>query len=173
MPTLMHGDPIDQFELTLESIDVGCTRTTTDGFSSAATEAIESPAIGSSLRVEGLSLSDVPVELEPTAADIEAAATGITVGAHAIASYGSVLIESTTDGDELISLFPPKQIAVVPASRISGSMSAAFEWLKDAFDAGRDSFVFVTGTSATADMGATVEGVHGPEAVHVIIVEDR
>lgn len=169
----MPGDPVDQLESTLESINVGCTRTTTDGFTDVVEAETESPAIGSPLRLEGLSLSEVPVELEPTPADIETAATGITVGAHAIASYGSVLIESTSDGDELISLFPPKQIAVLPASRISGSMSAAFEWLEGAFDAGRGSFVFVTGTSATADMGATVEGVHGPEAVHVIIVEDR
>lgn len=173
MREMMSGDPVDQFESTLESIDVGCTRTTTDGFTEAIHAEIEPPAIGSPLRLERVSLGELPVELQPTSTDIETAATGITVGAHAIASYGSVLIESTADGDELVSLFPPRQLAVVPASRISGTMSAAFEWLNDAFDAGRDSFVFVTGTSATADMGATVEGVHGPEAVHVIVVEDR
>jgi L-lactate dehydrogenase complex protein LldG len=31
-------------------------------------------------------------------------------------------------------------------------------------------FVFITGPSATADMGPLVRGVHGPHRLHVIVV---
>jgi L-lactate dehydrogenase complex protein LldG len=31
-------------------------------------------------------------------------------------------------------------------------------------------FVFITGPSATADMGPLVRGVHGPHRQHVIVV---
>jgi len=30
-----------------------------------------------------------------------------------------------------------------------------------------------TGPSATADMGALVRGAHGPERVHVLLIDDR
>jgi L-lactate dehydrogenase complex protein LldG len=33
------------------------------------------------------------------------------------------------------------------------------------------SFVFVTGPSATADMGPLVRGVHGPHQLHIIVLE--
>ena len=34
----------------------------------------------------------------------------------------------------------------------------------------RRSFVFVTGPSATADMGPLVRGVHGPHRLHILLV---
>jgi len=61
---------------------------------------------------------------------------------------------------------------VLQASDLRRDLESAFEWLADEFDAGRDSLVFETGPSATGDMGALVQGVHGPSEVHVIVVED-
>jgi L-lactate dehydrogenase complex protein LldG len=52
----------------------------------------------------------------------------------------------------------------------SGQSGARF---LDDFDGGLDSAVLATGISATADMGATVYGVHGPRAVHAIVITDR
>ncbi|MFW5900663.1 MAG: LUD domain-containing protein, partial [Halodesulfurarchaeum sp.] len=48
-----------------------------------------------------------------------------------------------------------------------------FERLEAEFTAGDLSGILATGPSATADMGATVHGVHGPSEVHVIVVTDR
>ena len=169
----MDDAAIATLEVMLEDINVGCSVTPAEEFVTTLTSVLDPPAIGSPLRIEGVSLEEVPVEVKPTAAEMSAATTGVTQGVLAIASYGTIGIESTADGDELMSLFPPRQVAVVPASCIHESMSAAFEWLSDAFAAGQDSIVFVTGNSATADMGATVEGVHGPAEVHAVVVEDR
>ena len=52
-------------------------------------------------------------------------------------------------------------------------MPAAFDRLAEEFDAGLDSQVLATGPSATGDMGSLVRGVHGPQEVHVAILEDR
>lgn len=162
---------LSQFESSLSAIGVTCTRTTVDRFQSDLTSLVDEPAIGVPLRIEDLSMEDTTVNREPSSDDLRNAETGVTAAAFGIASYGTVGIESTADGDELVSLFPPQQVAVVPASRIQPSMDDTFAFLSEAFDAGRDSVVFVTGNSATADMGATVEGVHGPAKVHVLIVE--
>jgi L-lactate dehydrogenase complex protein LldG len=61
----------------------------------------------------------------------------------------------------------------VAASDIEPGVKAAYERLGDAAEAGQDTHVLATGPSATADMGALVEGVHGPHEVHVIVLEDR
>jgi L-lactate dehydrogenase complex protein LldG len=49
-------------------------------------------------------------------------------------------------------------------------MPEAFDWLGDEFRAKRDSVVLATGPSATADMGALVQGAHGPKTVDIILV---
>jgi L-lactate dehydrogenase complex protein LldG len=89
----------------------------------------------------------------------------------AIASYGTVAIESSAAGDEPVSLFPERHVAVVREEDIVWGMDEAFARLGEEFDAGRDSVVFATGASATADMGAMIEGVHGPAEVHVVVLD--
>jgi len=89
-----------------------------------------------------------------------------------IAGLGTVVVQSRRRGDEPVSLFPERHVVVLQASDLRRDLESAFEWLADEFDAGRDSLVFETGPSATGDMGALVQGVHGPSEVHVIVVED-
>jgi L-lactate dehydrogenase complex protein LldG len=97
----------------------------------------------------------------------------VTPAAFAVAEYGSLAIRSRPDGDEPVSLYPERHVAVVAASDVLPDMDAAFERLAASFGRGEDSVVFATGPSATGDMGALVEGVHGPREVHVVVVEDR
>lgn len=169
----MDAESVDRFGEQLSVVGASSIRTTADQFPSMVTEAISSPAVGAPLRIDGLTLDDTPVTLDPSPADLVAAETGVTAAFLGIAESGTVAIESTADGDELISLYPHRHVVVVPASRLYDSLDEALSHVAVAFEAGRDSLVFVTGTSATADMGATVEGVHGPGEVIVIIVEDR
>jgi L-lactate dehydrogenase complex protein LldG len=49
-------------------------------------------------------------------------------------------------------------------------MAAAFEWLGEVLRETRGSAVLATGPSATADMGALVQGAHGPKEVHVVVI---
>ncbi|WP_435333928.1 LUD domain-containing protein [Haloarchaeobius sp. TZWWS8] len=134
--------------------------------------AVETPAIGVPLPFADVSLPSA-VDRELTPAALAAAETGVTPARLGIAEHGSVLIRSASEGDEPVSLYPNRHVAVVAASDLVDDNRAALDWLADEFAAGRTSYVFATGPSATADMGGLVNGVHGPNEVHVVVVSDR
>lgn len=158
-----------------KSASAVCTveRTTAGEVAAAITDAVEQPAVGTPLPYEGVSLSETPVETTVTPRDIERAATGVTPVSFAIAEYGSIVIPSTPEGSELLSLYAPRHVAVVAASDIEPGMDAAYERISSEEGGRPQSQVVATGASATADMGTLVQGVHGPHDVHVIVVEDR
>lgn len=227
----MDTDHIDTFEAELAALDVGLTRTDAAGFPAALADAVERPAVGVELPQAGVSLSDADVTADPTPAALDDAATGVTAAALGVADYGTVVVRPTGAGEEPVSLFPERHVAVLAASDLVAEMPAALEALSDAFGAGpatetgdgdtddpdpdpdrrsnpdqgssrrsnpdQDSdrrsnpdseasaatdggsagtpgdAILATGPSATADMGALVQGVHGPRTVHVVLVEDR
>jgi L-lactate dehydrogenase complex protein LldG len=161
------------FEAALDGIGVGATRTDAAGFADALSEVVEAPAVGTALPFEGVSLADSDVVVDPTPGQLADARTGVTPASFAVADLGSVAVRSRAAGDEPVSLYPPRHVAVVAESDVLPDLPAAFDRLARTFEAGRDSLVFATGASATADMGAMVEGVHGPSEVHVVVVTDR
>ncbi|RQG93357.1 LUD domain-containing protein [Natrarchaeobius chitinivorans] len=168
----MTTDTVGRFERELESLDVGLSRARAVDARRAIETVLENPSIGVGLPFDGVSLP-AEVETEPTPADLIDARTGVTPARFAIAEYGTVAIESRTAGDEPVSLYPERHVAVVAESDVVSDLSAGFGRIADAFAAGEDSLVFATGRSATADMGDLVHGVHGPGEVHVIVLEDR
>ncbi|MCT9094462.1 LUD domain-containing protein [Haloarchaeobius sp. HME9146] len=139
---------------------------------SAIAAAVDAPAVGTPLPFEGVGLPE-PVGTDPSPSDLADAETGVTPARLGVAALGSILIRSTPEGDEPVSLYPNRHVAVVAASALVDGTRDAVDWLADEFESGRDSYVFATGPSATADMGGLVEGVHGPNEVHVIVIEDR
>ncbi|WP_335998879.1 LUD domain-containing protein [Halorientalis halophila] len=147
-------------------------RTAAADASEALAEAIEPPAIGTAIPHDGVSLPD-SVETDLSPSDLESAATGVTPAALGIAEYGTVTIPSGAAGDELVSLYTPRHVAVVAASDVVPDMAAAYERLSEDFAAGADTQILSTGPSATADMGTLVQGVHGPSETHVVLLEDR
>lgn len=161
---------VTDFESSLDELDVEMTRADKTGFQEVLADVVSTPAVGTPLPFEGISLAETSVTLDPTPAELEAARTGVTPVGMAIASYGTLAVQSTADGVEPVSLFPDRHVAVLRERDLIADMDGAFEWLESEFDAGRDSCVFATGASATADMGELVEGVHGPAEVHVIVV---
>lgn len=167
----MTAEAITAFESSLDGLDVETTRTDGDGFREALTDALREPAVGTPLPFEGISLDDIPVTLDPTPAELESARTGVTPVRMAIASLGTLAVQSDIDGAEPVSLYPDRHVAVLRERDLLSGMDEAFSWLTSEFDAGQDSWVFATGASATADMGKMVEGVHGPAEVHVIVLE--
>lgn len=167
----MAAETVAEFESSLDGLDVETTRTDSDGFHEALDEVLLEPAVGAPLPFEGVSLDGTPVTLDPTPAELESAKTGVTPVGMGIASYGTLAVQSTPEGIEPVSLYPDRHVAVLCERDLCAGMSEAFSWLSSEFDAGRDSVVFATGASATADMGEMVHGVHGPAEVHVIILE--
>lgn len=117
---------------------------------------------------------DLPnsVDTDPTPANLDAAATGVTAARLAIADYGTVVLEADAAGSESISLFPERHVAVVRADDVVPGMREAIERLGGRLRDGA-SAVLATGPSATADMGDLVIGAHGPREVEIVLLEER
>lgn len=169
----MPSEIIPQFESSLSEIDVHQSRTTSAAFQQELKQILLKPAVGVPIRFEDISLDETTITTTPTPEELKNAKTGLTTAELGIASYGSLVIEDTPDGAESVSLFPDLHVAIIRASDIVESMSAAFERLGPLIRNEGSSVILETGPSATADMGALVHGAHGPETVHVIIITDR
>lgn len=146
--------------------------TTADEFERVLADVIEKPAVGTPLSFEGVSLAETPVNTTFSPSELEQATTGVTPATLGISEYGTVSVPSDAAGSELVSLYTPRHVAIVGAESIEPGMKAAYERLDEETEA-TDTQVLATGPSATADMGTLIEGVHGPDEVHVIVVIDR
>ncbi len=108
----------------------------------------------------------------PSDDELFAADVGLVGVSAAIAETGSLVRASGADRPRSIALVPPTLIAVVEASRIVADL---FDWLAglDPLAMAADAVV-ITGPSRTADIGMKlVTGVHGPGAVHIVLLDDR
>jgi L-lactate dehydrogenase complex protein LldG len=108
----------------------------------------------------------------PTDDQLRCAGVGITDAFAGVARTGSVCVAMTGNLGGAVSLFPRNHVAVLDARYIVPRPG-------DVFTAGQlenkgleRSFVFITGPSVTADMGELVRGVHGPDHLHIIILEE-
>lgn len=167
----MPTDTLEMFRGSLAELGVGVTETTPEACAAAVRETLEPSAVGVPLPEAAGSLPDA-VATDPTPADLEAAATGVTPAVLGVADYGSVLVESDAAGTEPISLYPGRHVAVLRAADVVADIPAAFAELGPRIREGRGSVVFTTGPSATADMGDLVLGAHGPREVHVVLVHE-
>ena len=106
-----------------------------------------------------------------TKRDFAAAEVGITEAFAGVARTGSVCVAVDEGYTGYASLLVRHHVAVLAAEDI-------VERPGDLFCADRlggqglaRSFVFITGPSATADMGPLVRGVHGPHHLTVVLLE--
>ena len=114
--------------------------------------------------------SDPRVKSDPTAEELVHSAAGVTEAFAAVASTGCVCVDVSYQRTGMVSLLAPLQIAVVAAETIVPQPRDLFRAdMLDGKGLTRD-FVFVTGPSATADMGPLVRGVHGPHKLHIIVL---
>ena len=162
---------VEAFEHTLDGLAVETTRISPDEVESVLEEVVTEPAVGARPSVESVSLEGTSVVCDPTPEQLEEAVTGVTGAALGIADYGSVVLPSTPDGTEPVSLFCDDHVVVIGAEDIVPDMPTAIGWMATNVGDERDSAIIATGPSATADMGALVRGAHGPKRVHVLIVE--
>jgi L-lactate dehydrogenase complex protein LldG len=167
----MSAGTVTTFEASLDRLDVGWTHTTSAELGAVLGEVTREPAVGTPLPFDG-SLPDW-VNTTPTPADLDAATTGITAARLGIADYGSVVLPSTPEGTEPVSLFPDLHVAVLRRDDVVPGMTEAFDFLGREFREGdHSSAVIATGPSATADMGELVTGAHGPKEVHVVMLDE-
>jgi L-lactate dehydrogenase complex protein LldG len=113
---------------------------------------------------------DPRVISDPGSEQMVHSAVGVTEAFGGVASTGSVCVDVNHALTNVVSLLAPLHIAVLAAENIVPQPRDVFR--RDALGGEgltRD-FVFITGPSATADMGPLVRGVHGPHRLHVIVV---
>jgi L-lactate dehydrogenase complex protein LldG len=168
----MSTAAVDEFQDALSDRGADSTVVSPAEADEAIREALAEPAVASPSAIDGVSFTNLPVTVEPSPAELRAAETGLTASRLGISSLGTVAVESREGGDEFVGLFPERHVVVVRERDLTPDLSSAFSFLTAEFEAGRDSVVFATGPSATGDMGALVQGVHGPKTVHVIVVTD-
>lgn len=98
---------------------------------------------------------------------------GLSTAQWAIAETGTLALESLHERHRLATLLPDLHIALVPASRLLATLGDAFERLAKNGSPDAATITFITGPSRTADIELElVVGVHGPKALHVVIVAD-
>jgi len=171
MSTTADGPPVDRFLDRLADFDVSHAVVSPDGVADAVADAADEPAVGVELP-DGLGELPGSVATDPSPSDLEAAATGVTHADLGVADYGSLALPATADGVEPVSLYGDRHVAVVAADDVVPGMPEALAELGDRFRGDGDSVVLATGPSATADMGALVQGAHGPKTVHAVVVDE-
>jgi len=95
---------------------------------------------------------------------------GITSAHYALADTGSLVLMSGFEESRLVSLLPPKHIAVVPESRLISGLDELLTLVPTPADR-TSAMTIITGPSRTADIEQIlVRGVHGPGVITVIFV---
>lgn len=168
--TGMATNQVGSLEGGFEEVGVSSERVEERNLVDAILESAREPAVATPLHGFDESLEDTSITVDPTPAEVWDAHTGITTAEFAITEYGSLYLPHEDSGSEFLSLFVDHHVAVLRDADIVPTMEAAFERLGSAVPESRGSGIIATGPSATADMGELVQGVHGPETVHVIIV---
>jgi L-lactate dehydrogenase complex protein LldG len=114
--------------------------------------------------------SDARVATNASSDEMVHSAVGVTEAFAGVARTGSVCVDVNYQRTGTVSLLTPLHIVVLAAENIVPQPRDMFR--RDILNGAgltRD-FVFITGPSATADMGPLVRGVHGPHRLHVIVV---
>jgi L-lactate dehydrogenase complex protein LldG len=115
---------------------------------------------------------DLPnVLANPSDEQLARADAGITEAFAGVASSGSICVALGTPLVAAASLLMPLHIVLLPADRIVERPRDLFDETRFGGEGLRRNLVFITGPSATADMGPLVRGVHGPHRVHILLLE--
>ena len=103
--------------------------------------------------------------------ELATCAVGVTDAFAAVARTGSICLTVDHDYAGPISLLTRGHVAVVAADSIVERPADLFQKSCLGGKGLSRNFVFITGPSATADMGPLVRGVHGPHQLHILILE--
>jgi L-lactate utilization protein LutC len=97
---------------------------------------------------------------------------GITGAMLGVVSTGSVLLLPGAGSPRVASLLPAQHLVILPVDRLVPGLEDVMPVLAGAAE-DASSAVLVTGPSKTSDIEmTTVLGMHGPKALHVILVDD-
>jgi L-lactate dehydrogenase complex protein LldG len=175
-----RSDVVKHFTEQLTAVGAACTTVRSEAEAAAALNRILTDA--GARRVVG---SDAPVvqrllhavgdgfvleRLEHLSRDeLFACDAGVTTAQWGIAETGTLVLESARERSRLISLVPPIHVALLSTRCICDSLGDALARVSITSHA----ITFITGPSRTSDIELTlVVGVHGPQTVHVLLMEE-
>lgn len=118
----------------------------------------------------GLFAADSRVIRKPSKEQMSSVTTGVTDAFCGVAATGSVCVAISKNLGSPMSLLTRRHIVVLDAATIVRRPRDLFSG-EVGFTGLNRSFSFITGPSATADMGPLVVGVHGPGKLHIIVLE--
>jgi L-lactate dehydrogenase complex protein LldG len=97
---------------------------------------------------------------------------GLTTAELGLAATGTLVMDAADEDVRLASMVAEVHVAVLPASRIRADARSAAADLADLL--GRSPYAaWITGPSRTADIERKLAlGVHGPLALHIVLVEE-
>ncbi len=107
----------------------------------------------------------------PSDEQLARADVGITEAFAGVASSGSICVALGTPLNAAASLLMPLHIVLLPAERVVERPRDLFDETRLGGEGLRRNLVFITGPSATADMGPLVLGVHGPHRLHILLLK--
>ena len=101
--------------------------------------------------------------------------TSFTPADWGIAETGTLVIDSSSEDVRIATMLAETHIAVLPASKIKPDSAAFEKELNAVLKADTPSYyAFITGASRTADIERVLTiGVHGPQELHILIVEEE
>ena len=109
-----------------------------------------------------------------TPREAEPAEAGVSRAAFAVAETGSLAVVGDDLQPCLATMLPPLHVALVDLERLYGTLDEAAAEIERLMRPGADGtrcVSLVTGPSRTADVEKTLTvGVHGPRALHVVLV---
>jgi L-lactate dehydrogenase complex protein LldG len=103
-------------------------------------------------------------------------AVGLCWAEYGVAETGSFVVHSSPEMPILLNFLPLYLIAVIPKSKILHYMDDYALIANDIAKKGETprNMCLISGVSGTTDIeGVLVQGAHGPEISHIIIVEDQ
>ena len=108
---------------------------------------------------------------EPSDEQLATAQVGVSGAFAGVAATGSICVAMGPPLAAAASLLMPLHIGILPANRIVDRARDLFDPACLGGEGLRRNLVFITGPSATADMGPLVRGVHGPHRLQILLVE--
>jgi L-lactate dehydrogenase complex protein LldG len=118
---------------------------------------------------KGIVLTDQPLRKHLAGIDI-----GFTIADYGIAETGTLVIDSSSEEVRLATMISEIHVALLPVSRIKADAFELEKQLQDFMRHPSNYLAFITGASRTADIERVLAiGVHGPLALHILLLEDR
>lgn len=120
-------------------------------------------------QLAGAVLAMPGLKVDPDEATLAAGPVGITDAFAGVAETGSVALSNVQGLNGPVSLFTHRHIVLLESWRMVARPRDLFtrtDWMEHMLN-----MVFITGPSATADMGKLVRGVHGPTWLDIVLLD--